>query len=281
MDRTNGGAGLNGSCMKNHSEYLDIYKYCDKLRIVVLLTKDDLLAGRALLWSIDDNITFMDRFYVAEDFMFDMMIDFAKSNGFYYKRDYKTYYNKTSIVTPDGEIKEFRWRISLDTDHSEYPYIDTFHYGGDGWISNSNYDYVYQYKNTGGGREGDDPTVWDEINDRDIPEEDAVYIERGEQAGRMTHVDSAVIINGRHYYIDGDDVVRVDGRYYFIEDGDVVEVDGQWYLEEDTCYSEFTEEHHLIEDCVYSGKHGTWIIKEDAVEVFGNYYHKDDVNEVN
>ena len=288
MERADGDSSLDGSCMNGGSDYLDIYTHCDKLRIVVLLKKhidcygNDcyLLAGRALLWKIDNDITFMDRFFVAQDYMYEMMKEFAETNGFYYKRYYKTYDHKTEMITPSGDAEHFKWKIYLDTDGSSHPYIDTFHYGGDGWISNYR-DGCYTYKKTGGERQVGEDDAYDQIDNVCITTEDAVEIEIGQHAGRITHINNAVLIGGRYYYKYSDRVVKIEDNWYDTESDDVMEVNGLWYLEEDTCYSEFTNETHLMDDCVYSEKHSTYIPKEDAVKLDGKYYHKYDINKVN
>lgn len=51
--------------MNGDSEYLDIYKYCKQLSILILKNNADELCGRALIWRISDDITLMDRVYIA------------------------------------------------------------------------------------------------------------------------------------------------------------------------------------------------------------------------
>lgn len=275
MPRCGGDSSLNSSCMNGDGDYLGIYDDCESLRIVVLKDEDGRLAARALLWKINDEITFMDRFYVAHDYMYEMMRDFAEKNGFYYKVHYKTYDYQTRIMCPDGQQRNFEWTIRTCTDYDEYPYIDTFRYGGDGYLNNYGVgDYIYC--NTGGSRDGDN-RVEDYINGGRIDEDDSVYIEMGRYQGHYTHIDSAVAINGEWWWIDDDDIVEVSDAYYRKSDDKVVCIDGEWHLTDDCVYSEYTDSWHLEEDCVYSNHHGTYIPKEESVAGCGEYYHEDDV----
>src|SRR6187402_3220606 len=43
MDIAPGGGSLNNSCMNGEGDYLDIYKYCDSLRILILVDEEGLL----------------------------------------------------------------------------------------------------------------------------------------------------------------------------------------------------------------------------------------------
>ena len=280
MDIIDGDGTLNNSCMNGDSDYLDIYEECERLRIVVILNPEGKLAARALLWTISDDVVFMDRFYVAHDYLFDMMRNFAIDNGFYYKRDFKSYDSKTHMICPDGECKDFRWTILTNTSCDAYPYIDTFSYGSDGSLNNYG-SGEYTYCNTGGTREGDEETLYDSIAECDIDYDDAVEVNRGRYRGDWTHIDNTVVIGCNRWWTEDDDIVYISGEYYEKDSDDIVEIDGDYYLIDDCCYSDFTDSWHLKADCVESDHHSTWIPKDDAVEVCGEYYHKDDVVPVN
>ena len=280
MDRIDGDGSLNNSCMNGDSDYLDIYEKCERLRIVVILNPEGNLAARALLWTISYDVVFMDRFYVAHDYLFDMMRNFAIDNGFYYKRDFKSYDSKTHMICPDGECKDFRWTILTNTSCDAYPYIDTFSYGSDGSLNNYG-SGEYTYCNTGGTREGDEERLYDSIAQCDIDYDYAVEINRGRYRGDWTHIDNTVVIGCNRWWTEDDDIIYISGEYYEKDSDDIVEIDGDYYLIDDCCYSDFTDSWHLKADCVESDHHSTWIPKDDAVEVCGEYYHKDDVVPVN
>jgi hypothetical protein len=263
MDRGEGGGSLNGSCMNGDSEYLDIYKYCESLQILILVNKDGLLCGRSLVWKINDEITLMDRIYVTEDHLYDSFLSYCKEKNWWRKEYYKSYDNKDQFVDPLGNRVTKYFTINTDTDHDSYPYIDTFTYGEDGSLNNRG--GQYSYNNTDGKRDGEeddhDDEIYDEIDNCYISEDDAVRIERGEYRDQWTHTDNTVEVNGRTYWNQDENITIVNGKYYHIDD---------------TCYSDFDDETYLLEDCVYSEKHETYLLYDDAIEVNGNYYHKDD-----
>ena len=285
MDRGEGNASLNGSCMNGDEDYLEIYTNCTSLRIVTL-EKDGYLHGRALLWNLkdgDDDIVFMDRVYVAQDYMYDMFIDYCKTNGWWRKKYYKTYDCKDVFINAKEEEVNRTFYVYTMTDFSQYPYIDTFQYGNDGCLSNKEMG-EYTYNDTGGDRAGDhDGETYDEIDDEWISEDDSVYIDSGERgyAGRTTHCDNAVEINNDFYHRDDCNIVRVNGTWYTKDSDEIVYVESEdeYYEADYVCYCELSETHELVDNCVYSDKHSTFILAEDAVAVDGKIYHKDDVTE--
>lgn len=283
MDREEGGASLNSSCMNNDSNYLDIYKYCNKLQILILI-KDDLLAGRALVWSLDDNITLMDRVYVSNDHLYDVFLDHAKERGWWRKQDYKSYSNKRNFVTPDGCLVTRTFKVFTDTEHDNYPYIDTFTYGGNGYLVNSNSDYVYEYTNTDGTRDGDENAgrVYDEINDEYIDEDSAVYIEYGERRfrDRTTHIDNAVQVDGCWYHEDDENIVEIDNTWYRKDDENICCIDNEYYHIDDCCIDEYNGEWALQDDCVYSEYTNGYILKSEAYKCGDKYYHESDVEKL-
>ena len=265
MDRMSGGASLNSSCMNGDAEYLEIYSQCKSLEIIVLKNKQGKLAGRALLWTLDfegETIKLADRFYVAEDHLYDTFVNYVEENKWWRKKYYKTYDNKQDFITPDKKEVRTTFIVHTDTDFDYYPYIDTFSYGDDGYLTNSDSE-TYTYNQTGGGREGGG--AWDEINNVRIDPDYAITIERGRYRNQVTHVDNTVTV--------GDTV-------YHIEDEDIRCIDGEWYHVDDVVYSDYDGEDYLLEDCVYSKHHGSYIRTIDAYKVAGDYYHEDVVEKL-
>jgi hypothetical protein len=119
---------LGNSCMSYDycQEYLDIY--CDnpkKVSMLVLLTKDRMLIGRALLWRLDNGRRFMDRVYTILDSDARVFTDHARNNGWLYKEKYGGRYK-----IMDGK-KEFEEHLSVtlqNHDFRHYPYLDTLKY---------------------------------------------------------------------------------------------------------------------------------------------------------
>jgi len=235
-----GEGSLNKSCMNGDSySYFDIYTHCKHLQILVL-KKGDLVAGRALIWNID-GLILMDRVYTAKEHYFEMFYEYAKVNKWW--RKYKQSYDyKRELLSPEGEQIDKILTVYTDTDFENFPYIDTFTYGKDGYLTNDNSDYIYEYNNTNGTRSGGEydhnGEIWDEINEEYIDEEDAVEIERGRRRGYYTHVRNTI--------------TDVDGYVHWEEDDDIVMVRDEWYPTDhnDICYDELNDEYIFTDDAV-------------------------------
>lgn len=291
MRRAEGEASLNSSCMNGDAIYLNMYEQCKDLRILVLTNKVGHLCGRALVWNVkhkEQTITFMDRIYVAEDYMYDLFTNYAREQAWWRKSNYKSMESKCRWVNPEtDETEEVAVEIRLNTDHDRYPYIDTFAYGGEGYISN-NCMGDYTYNNIDGSRDGDDRyeeeeddhenETWDEINEEYISDDDAVQIsnEYGNRRwrGRYTHQDNCV--NAKVGYRDW---------HWFHEDDDsVVKIGSDWYHTdyEDVVYRA-DEEYDLSENCVQCETDGEYYESGDSDMIRsedGNYYHKENDDNV-
>lgn len=256
---------LNGSCMNNDISYLDIYENCPSLEIIALYNQVDLLSGRALLWTLPDGTKLMDRIYVAEDCYYELFLDFAVENRFTRKLHYKSYDYKDIFVDFKGIEFRGNYRIEMPTDWENYPYIDTFQYGGDGYLTNEN-GSTYGYAYTDGTRSGDDKEFC-QINQRYYPSNQVTYIDRGRYEGEYIQEDLAITI----------------GRYtYWQNDDDIVEVNGDWYAKdsEDICYVDMHDEYYMDDECVFSEDREEYILQSESIEIDGDYYHEDDVQSV-
>ncbi len=149
MTLESGSSSLNNSCMNGKSDYLDIYTYCKDLKILALFNQNNHLAGRALVWTIIDEeidgskIILMDRVYVTQDYLYDLFIEHATSNKWWYKQDYKSMHNKTAFINSEGNVLYRKFKIYTATDFDTYPYIDTFQYGDDGFLTNKGDKYHF------------------------------------------------------------------------------------------------------------------------------------------
>lgn len=287
--RAAGGASLNSSCMNGDRSFLGIYN--DKqISILTLWDKDDLLAGRALVWTIGDKVI-MDRIYVSCDFMYDMFINEAERNKWYHKIHYSTYEHRMDFYnTATDKKEELSLRVYLNTDHDEFPYIDTFHYGKDGWLSNSDSDgWDYRYDETNGERYGDDgDRVWDDINEEYLHVAESSYIDSGERRfrDRTTRSEDVVYIGTCTYHVRDSGVCEVTiGRranrgWQLVEN--CVNIDGEWADQEDAVFDEISEEDILNEDSITTSDDGSEGYDNktthinDTVVVDGERYHKED-----
>ena len=266
------GGTLGSSCMAGDSDYLDIYSE-NKCVSILYLIKGEILNGRAILWEINGE-TYMDRVYYKEDYIKEMFLNFAKENNFHHKYE-QNYHNKTWWVSPNGEKFEKVLKINLVTDFDQYPYIDTFTYGGEGFLINDKGDNCYfQYKNTDGSRE-ETGRVYDSLNDLYIDENSAVYIDRGRFRGDYIHMDDAIEINGVWWWEGDENIVRLHNGDY-AESDEVCEVSGEYYLLEDCIYSDYDDCYYLIDDCEECPECG-WVLRSECYLVAGTYYHESKV----
>lgn len=277
MERAIGEGSLNNSCMNGDSEYLDIYKYCEKLQILILKDKNGLLCGRSLVWKISDDITLMDRIYVTQDFMYDKFLSFAKDSKYWTKKDFKSYDNKRTFINLLGEEIEKTFTVHTNTDFDNYPYIDTFQYGDDGSLNNYG-SGDYTYNNTDGTRDGDHSgEVYDEINGEYISEDDSCYISAGERQyrDRSCHIDNCVEVDGDWFYNEDENIVEVNGTWYKKDSGDICEVDGEYYIMDDCTYCERDDRYYLSDDCVYCEDDEEDVLRDEAVEIEDKWYHRE------
>ncbi len=268
MEREPGGR-LGDSCMNDDTDYFDIYKNCKQLQILIMKNKEGKLCGRALVWKVSDDFTLMDRIYTCKDFLDEMFISYAIKQGWHYKKHYATFDYKDEFITPLGKEIQKDLKIITPTEFDKYPYIDTFSYGGDGYLNNHG-DGPYEYDCTdgdrSGGRDDDDEDdhygeIYDDIADEYISESSAIQIERGCRRGQWTHESCTVQVNGLTYWEDDDLIIRIDD---------------EWHLKSECVWSELDQEDYLKKDCVYSDSENSWILENDAAEIDGKWYHEDD-----
>lgn len=296
MTRADGEASLNGSCMNNDAAYLEIYKHIKELSILILTNKEGKLCGRALIWNLKSNeygpITFMDRIYVVEDYMYDLFISHAVAQGYWRKSFPRTFEYKSDWVDPNtDDTKQMFFRIDTNTEFRYYPYIDTFSYGADGWLSNREEDTYYTYNCTDGTREGDDDEeedeceeeddhsgeVYDEVDDRYIDQDDGVFLGNlGDRGYRnvMTHRDNCVQAYVRGYRQE----------WFHQEDSHVVEVNEEWYhTDHDKIQRCADGDYYLADECVICETDNEYY-HESSPDLLegedGLYYHKKDDHRV-
>jgi hypothetical protein len=261
------GNPLASSCMRGDGNYMGIYECNPNVSILVAETANGKVAGRALLWhKVSANvgtINFMDRVYVARDNYYDLFIDWAETNGYWYKVNYKSYDTKTLLFEPGTkEHKKVYMSVNCDTDHDEYPYIDTFSYGGDGYLQNHDEDCMFTYNCTGGSREN--AGTWDDIRDCWIDDDDAVYIENGspQYRHRTTHRDYCVRINSTWYHSEDEEFVVA------------CELTNEYILRDDAVYSEHDGCFYGADHCTYVDHMEDYVLTDQCYEVDGTYYHE-------
>lgn len=149
-NRNNGTLGK--SCMKHVKcqRFLDIYTKNPKQVSMIILkeTGNDLICGRALLWTNRKGDRFMDRIYTNDTSREIEFIEYAIFNGFYYKE--KQNYDIGTLVF-NKVVKKGYFKVYLDDKNfDKYPYMDTlkFLYLSEGSLTSESFngdDQEYHY----------------------------------------------------------------------------------------------------------------------------------------
>jgi len=125
----NDSGSLGNSCMRYEKcqKFLDIYvENEDKVQLIVL-TKEEKVAGRAILWTDSNNQKVMDRIYTNNSADEQLFKDFASSNNFLYKNE-QNMSSDVPFIKPDGS-EDHMITIELKVkDYNYYPYMDSFKY---------------------------------------------------------------------------------------------------------------------------------------------------------
>lgn len=268
-----------GSCMegsKADDDYFAIYENCEALQIVVLF-KDSKPVGRALLWETSDGM-FLDRFYTQADSDKLLFIEFAKQNNYFYKKNYNSFGDKMEFFCPplyeEAIVKTLR--IETDTDYDQFPYIDTFTYGSDGYLTNVDVEH-YSYTNTNGIR-GDKTKLVRCACGCEMEEDgdDAHYLASSYEGFDYACSDCVCVIDDGYYNVNDNDIVLTERDSYQFRTS-CVEIDRDWYLKsnDDIVYT-CNDSYQLIGNCVEINYE--WYLEDDITVVLteNDYYQLKD-----
>lgn len=268
-----GSGTLNNSCMNGDVDYLQIYSTIQGLRMLCLFNEGGELSGRALLWTLSDGRILMDRVYVVKDHYCEMFLDYAIDNGFIRKVSYQSYDDKTKFTTDGNNPFDMHLSFQYTYDGDEFPYVDTFTYiddtnkkiynyansGCTGELNNT--DGTISYYNSDDDDSDEDDMRWDGVAQREIRDDDAIYLTAGTYRGEYTHTDNAACVGNSWYWADDQEICYYEGDYYLTSD--CVEVDGISVPESHTRFCKVYNEFKLREDCVQLSD-GTYCLTEDA-----------------
>ena len=140
--KTNGGT-LGNSCMGHDrcSQYLEFYAE-NQHKVSLLILKDEnddtKIKGRALIWDLDyPEKKFMDRIYYDDDFLIDKFKEYAKQNGWLYKKNQTSQeYEPIIDSSNNNTYDEILVSDIVDTGFGHYPYMDTLKYFNGSELSN-------------------------------------------------------------------------------------------------------------------------------------------------
>ena len=275
-----------GSCMRTRSaqKYLEIYKDNPKqIKCLVLFNPENgKVRGRALLFKMDNGLTFMDKIYTTN----------KEYNSFF-----NTYAEENNLETgaPSDSVT-----LENGGEYDYYPYMDTFtFYTPDtGVLSNDDGEFELQDTQGGNSLSG----RWSEYHGETIPDDEAVYIEHMDDWFWDTDV---VLSWDDDYLFEGsDDVIMLgageyEGQYALKEDA-ITDYDGDWITSDEASEltaGEYMGEYALLGEVVgdfngdtilvaesieftagqYEGEYGldsgAWVLMNDDI------IHEDDVND--
>lgn len=219
---------LGSSCMSgpNDNHYMEIYaKNPDKIRMVIL-TEDDKLIGRALLWNIDedksgDGIKFyLDRIYTAENSDVNYIRDWVSGE----LGDQVSYYN-----SDDEGFKVYLKSVDFDY----YPYADTM-------------SYLYKKIDNSGRRIGGGFVSNIQIDDSEYVRFTMISTEGNLKV--FTHNYSRRL------------------KAWLVKGECVQDINGDYLPENDCVYSRWSGSYIYKEDAIFSKSMDTWILKSTSIE---------------
>ena len=237
---------LNESCMRHGKcqDYFDIYTENPGVRMIIA-TKNDQLMGRAIVWDRSlwnknyfDNVNaVVDRIYGNESTISQIKQYCAKNN--YVHKDRQSYQEPMAWIHYVNGVavnKDKIIRINIDTEFDQYPYMDTFKYCSDDYITNcDSLSYNIELTDTDGYNHN----------------ETCYYCEE-----EINEDESCSTYNGDRSCTDCCNYVESHDAYYH---------------RDDTVYSEYNDQY-LHSDDAYNTEYDHYIHCDDALTSFDDYY---------
>jgi len=244
---------LNDSCMRYSScqSYFDIYTSNKECQLLILINDNELL-GRALLWKHESGM-YLDRIY-GTDATIERFKRYAKTHGFNHKKR-QSFEDKTTWVSPNGKDFEKTFKIHLDAQFSEYPYMDTFSFTDKyGYISNNNEHGEYELNDTDGASEENENRFLCCVNCDYYDEDDMRFID---SIGEWCHFDNCVYSSSNDCYYLTDDATELhDGTWVHNDDAYECTETGEYYKEEDVYILQDGNycHHEHCSECFHDGE---------------------------
>jgi len=260
---------LINSCMNDQIHLVEFYQYCSSAKLLVLLDEDGLILGRALVWTDYMNRVIMDRVYYALDKDYHKFVDYAKKNGWFYK---KRNISGGSPFIKDGKEVSLKTKVSVtnvfnyqDECEDSFPYMDTFYYAQGEWCMNyepSNGEY-YKLNDTDGAFEHHN-NLYD-VHGQSISHDiEDYYVHSNEQDGLIYRDDSIYVdYSGGQGFNDYTFSDWIEKSYLENPKNGFVKSGEEWY-----------NKNH----CVWSEKEKSWIYRPDAIWVKNDWVSWDNFN---
>lgn len=256
---------LGTSCMRNSIGIFEIYVKNPEVCRMLILTEDDKLIGRALIWkpkyirklTTKTDIEceyFLDRQYGINDATITKMRNYADENDWAYKA-HNNHHSYHPIIYK-GEEFNAKMEVQVkELSYNYFPYLDTFRRYDPNthtlYNDNEQEEGCYILDSTNGGVTEVESGVWSSYYDENIPEEDARYSD---------YLDTYI---WRNRAVE----VRAGDRRY-----------RSWYPEdyENIVWSEYEDSYLHIDDSVWSEKYGDYILLRNSISIIHRI--NDDLN---
>lgn len=117
---------LRKSCMRYESNQRSIgfYAKCPNVKLLVELDDNKKVRGRALIWTLTNGETYMDRVY-GNEVTTQIFRQYAEKQGWFH-RTHNTYTNLTSITTPQMKKITKSMAVEIEDPTDVLPWMDTF-----------------------------------------------------------------------------------------------------------------------------------------------------------
>lgn len=128
---------LGNSCMRyaHSNDSLDMYNSNRNVKLLILVSPENRLSGRALLWDLYDDSKFMDRIYTNDDSDVQLFIKWAEDNKYKYKFEQNSKLGAICLpennYEPSSDVKMECQVYKTNFNNREYelfPYMDTLKY---------------------------------------------------------------------------------------------------------------------------------------------------------
>ncbi len=275
-----------GSCMRydRAQKFLDIYKNNpNQIKCLVLFNPENgKVRGRALLFKMDNGITFMDRIYTTN----------KEYNSFF-----NTYAEENNLETgaPSDDVT-----LENGGKYDYYPYLDTFRFytPPTGVLSTAGGELELQDIEGGDSLSG----RWSEYHGETIPVDQAAYI--GHMGDWFWDTDVGLSWDNEFVFKNSNEVIKLDaGEYkgkYALRDDVVEDINDEWIKSDEAnklSAGQYVGEYALRGKTV-NDINGDTILRSESVELTdgqymgeyslgseawvldnGNIIHEDDVND--
>jgi len=116
---------LSNSCMNDRDQYFDIYVKNPEVCRMLILTEDDKLLARALVWKLDKSKSgkeyYMDRVYSIDDFHVQKLVKYAR------EQKWLTYNSPEYGYFGKNDPEDYKMSVKVKKiKYDRYPYLDTF-----------------------------------------------------------------------------------------------------------------------------------------------------------